>query len=161
MPLTDITQLPDSSRSWVFGISPALDEGQQQRFLASIDAFLEGWTAHGQPIRAGRDLLEGMFLVIAVDQQAETSGCSIDRMFGTLQAAERELGVSILDSGRIFFRHGDGRPDALPRAEFREKADGHTIVFDTMADQLGQVRSGGWEKPAAESWHRGLLQATV
>ena len=161
MPLIDITQLPDPSRSWVFGISPALDEQKQQRFLAVIDSFLEQWSAHGHPIRAGRDLLEGMFLVIAVDKDAETSGCSIDRMFGTLQAAERDLGVSILDSGRIFFRHGDGRPDALPRATFREKADAHTIVFDTMADQLGQIRSGAWEKHAAESWHRSLLRTAV
>ncbi|HEU4522002.1 MAG TPA: hypothetical protein VFT12_08370 [Thermoanaerobaculia bacterium] len=158
MPRTDITQLPDTSRSWIFGISPALDELKQQRLLAAVDAFLAGWEAHGHPIRSAREIIEGMFLVIAVDKEAETSGCSIDRLFSTLAASERELGVSILDSGRIFFRHGDGRPDAISRAAFRENADGHTIVFDTNVEQLGVIRSGAWQKPAAQSWHRDLLR---
>lgn len=157
MPRIDISQLPDTARIWIFGISPSLQEEQQQRLLAAVDAFLDNWTAHGQPIRAARDIREGTFLLIGVDKAAETSGCSIDRMFGTLQQAERELGVSILDGGRVFIRHGDGRPDGLSRAEFRDKADPHTVVFDTTVEQLGRVRSGAWESTASESWHRNLL----
>ena len=157
MPRIETNQLHDHSRIWIFGISPALSEAQQSRLLASVDAFLHGWAAHGHPITAARDVIEGTFLVVGVDKAAETSGCSIDRMFGTLRDLERELGVSILDSGRIFFRHGDGRPDAMSRAEFREKADAHTIVFDTNAETMGAIRSGQWERPATESWHRDLL----
>ncbi|HUP46463.1 MAG TPA: hypothetical protein VM779_13240 [Thermoanaerobaculia bacterium] len=161
MPRIEIDTLPDTARVWIFGISPSLEAGRQQRLLASIDGFLENWAAHGQPIRAARHLQEGSFLIIGVDEAAETSGCSIDKMFGTLRQAEDALGVSILDSGRVFVRHGDGRPEALTRADFRQNADAHTIVFDTNADQLGRIRSGEWEKPAAESWHRGLLAAGV
>src|SRR5687768_3876 len=161
MPLTDLNQLPDDSKVWIFGISPALTDEQQRRFLSEVDAFLAGWAAHGQPIRAARELREGSFLVVAVDKAAETSGCSIDRMFGTLQRLERSMGVSILDSGRIFFRHGDGRVDAMSRARFGENADAHTTVFDTTAEHLGDIRSGTWERPAAKSWHRDLLSRSV
>jgi hypothetical protein len=161
MPRIELSSLPDDAQTWVFGISPALNERQSAQLLAAIDSFLAEWAAHGHPIHAGRDLVEGAFLVIAVDQAAETSGCSIDRMFGTLQGLERQLGVSILDSARVFFRHGDGRPDAMARAEFREKADRHTHVFDTTVSRLGAVRSGSWEKTAEESWHRDLLRQTV
>lgn len=157
MPLTDLNQLPDDSKIWVFGISPALDAGQQRRFLSEIDSFLATWAAHGQPIRAARDLREGSFLIVAVDKAAETSGCSIDRMFGTLQSLERSMGIAALDSGRVFFRHGDGRVDSMSRPEFGEKADAHTVVFDTTAGHLGDIRSGAWERPAAQSWHRDLL----
>jgi len=87
MPRTDITQLSDESRIWLFGISPALDAAKSRRLLDGVDAFLADWNAHGQPIRAAREIREGSFLVIAVDKQAETSGCSIDRMFGTLRSA--------------------------------------------------------------------------
>lgn len=161
MPRIDLPRLPDDSRVWIFGITPALDEGQQPRFLAEVDRFLDGWAAHGEPIASARDLREGVFLIVAAGRDAETSGCSIDRMFGTLQTLERELAVSVLDGSRVFVRHGDGRPEGMSRSEFREKADPHTIVFDTTAATLGQIRSGAWERRAADSWHRDLLRRVV
>jgi hypothetical protein len=158
MPLIDISRLPDTARIWIFGISPSLDAAQQRTLLDAVDEFLADWAAHGQPIHAARELREGTFLVVGVDKAAETSGCSIDRMFGTLQRLERQLEVSILDSGRVFVRHGDGRPEGLSRADFRRSGDAHTVVFDTNAAELGHIRSGSWESNAANSWHRELLQ---
>lgn len=158
MPRTEITNLSDESRVWVFGISPALDPSQQDTLLRAVDSFLGNWTAHNQPIKSARELREGSFLVIAVEKTEETSGCSIDRLFGTLRKLETEFRASILDAGRVFFRHGDGRVDAMSRAEFKDRGDRHTVVFDTTADTLGVIRSRGWERPAEESWHRELLR---
>ena len=160
MPQTAIENLPDDARVWVFGVSPALDEQQGAKMLQRIDSFLAQWSAHNNPITSSRDLIEGSFLVIGVDRDAETSGCSIDRMFGTLKQLESELGVQILDPNRVFFRHGDGRVDAMSRADFRDRGDAHTIVFDTIVERLGDVRSGRWEKRAEQSWHRQLLRAS-
>ena len=160
MPRTEITKLTDDARIWVFGISPALDEPQQQRLLASIDPFLDGWAAHGTPIRSAREIVNGSFLVIGVEKTAETSGCSIDRLYGTLQRLERELGVSILDPGRVFFRHGDGRIDAMTRNDFSTRGDRHTIVFDTTTEELRDIRSGRWERRAEESWQGRLLRSS-
>jgi hypothetical protein len=157
MPRRDLKQLSDDAYVWLFGISPSLDEGKEAKLLHRVDGFLDQWAAHGNPIDSGRDLIEGTFLLIAADSRSERSGCSIDRLFGTLRQLEQELGVSILDANRIFFRHGDGRADAMTRGEFREKGDAHTVVFDTTAETLGQIRNGGWEKRAELSWHRDLL----
>jgi len=160
MPQTAIENLPDDAPAWVFGISPALDEGGTARLLARIDPFLAQWAAHNQPITSSREVIDGSFLVIAVDHESETSGCSIDRMFGTLRQLESELGVQILDPNRVFLRHGDGHVDAVTRSAFRENGDAHTIVFDTIVERLGEIRSGRWERPAEKSWHRQLLQAS-
>ncbi len=149
--------LSDDSRIWIFGISPSLDDARGAQLLARVDGFLGSWAAHGQPITAERDLLLGSFLVIAVDQRSETSGCSIDRMFGLLQELEGDLNVKILDADRVFYRGADDRVHAESRAQFRENGDPHTIVFDILAERLGDVRSGRWEKPAKDSWHRQLL----
>jgi hypothetical protein len=157
MPRTDIDRLGDDSRIWIFAVSPALDEPASVRLLQRVDAFLDQWAAHGTPIDSARDLIEGSFLVIAVDKRSETSGCSIDRMFGILKELERELHVAILDANRIFFRHGDGEVGALPREAFRQNADPDTIVFDTLAERLGEVRTGAWERRPADSWHAQLL----
>jgi hypothetical protein len=159
MPRTEITNLSDDARVWIFGISPALtDASRQDTLLRAVDSFLANWTAHNHPISSARELRDGSFLVIAVEKTAETSGCSIDRLFGTLRQMETEFGVSILDAGRVFFRHGDGRIDAMTRPEFRERGDIHTVVFDTTVDTLGRIRTGAWEGPAAKSWHRELLR---
>ena len=154
----DISQLPDDARIWIFGISPALDERRSEEVLLSVDEFLDRWTAHKMPIASGRDLLYGSFLVIAVDKRSETSGCSIDKMFGLLKQLERDYGVAILESNRIFYRSGDGAVHAITRASFRENGDPHTIVFDTLSERLGELRSGFWERHAADSWHRTLLR---
>ncbi len=161
MPRRDLKQLSDDAYIWIFGISPALDEAGEARVLERVDSFLEHWAAHGNPIESGRALTERMFLLIAASKTSERSGCSIDRLFGTLQQLESELGVSMLDANRVFFRHGDGRADSMSRAEFRQKADPHTIVFDTTAEVLREVRDGSWERRAADSWHRELLKQTV
>jgi len=157
MPRVDISQLPDQSRIWIFGVSPALDDRKSSRLLGAIDEFLDRWAAHNQPIVSARDLLHGSFLIIAVDQQSETSGCSIDRMFGLLQEMERELGVTILDSSRIFCREADGRVRAISRTNFRNEGNLQTIVFDTVAERLDAIRSGRWQTPARDSWHRRLI----
>jgi hypothetical protein len=151
-----IEQLSNNAHVWIFGISPALDAARQKVILDQVDAFLDNWAAHGTPIRGARDLRDGSFLVIAADENREKSGCSIDRMFGTLKQLERDLGVQILDSNRVFFRE-ESSVRAVPRSEFRNAATADTRVFDVTAEQLGDVRSGAWEKPARDSWHRQLL----
>lgn len=152
----NIDQLSNNAHVWIFGISPSLDEAKQATLLRAVDAFLDNWAAHGTPICGARDLREGSFLIIAADEHRDKSGCSIDRMFGTLRALERELDVSILDSTRVFLRH-DGGVRAIGRGEFRDAATFDTTVFDTTAETLGAVRTGAWECRAAHSWHRHLL----
>ena len=99
----------------------------------------------------------GKRLILAVDKRSETSGCSIDRMFGLLQQLERELGVSILDPNRIFLRDSAGAVQTMSRSRFRDTGAPDTVVFDTIAERLGAVRTGRWQSPAEKSWHRQLL----
>lgn len=157
MPRTDLERLSDDSRVWVFPLSPSVDPAQRARLLADVDRFLDQWAAHGMPIRSAREIVEESFLVVAVDRDAETSGCSIDKMFGLLQQLERELGLKILDPNRVFYRHADGHVHSVTREEFRRNGDVHTIVFDTLAERLGDIRSGSWIRRAEESWHARLL----
>jgi hypothetical protein len=157
MPRTDINSLSDDARIWIFGVSPALDAAKRARMLDQVDLFLRDWAAHNVPVTSAREILHDSFLVIAVDKTSETSGCSIDRMFGLLRLLERELGVAILDPQRVFVRDRG----AMTRDEFRNTASPDTVVFDTLAERLGDVRGGRWERRAGESWHAKLLSARL
>jgi hypothetical protein len=152
----NMDQLSNDAYVWIFGISPALDATQSDALLRHVNAFLENWAAHGTPIPGAAEVREGSFLVVAADEQREKSGCSIDRMFGTLKQLERDLGVAILDANRIFFRDAQGIR-AVGRGDFRNAANAETQVFDVTVERLGDVRAGVWEKPASQSWHRQLL----
>ena len=158
MPRIDISQLPDDSRIWIFGISPALDTVKSTRLLSVVDRFLDDWSAHQQPIVSAREIVHGSFLIIGVDHRSETSGCSIDRMFGLLRQLEHELDVAILDSNRIFCRDASGSVSSMSRRDFSERGRGDTVVFDILAERIGKIRGGQWEGPARDSWHKALLQ---
>jgi hypothetical protein len=157
LPRTDIHSLSDDSRIWIFGVSPALDDAKRARMLEQVDLFLRDWAAHNVPVTSGREILHDSFLVIAIDQRSETSGCSIDRMFGLLRQLERDLGVAILDPSRVFVRDRG----AMSRDEFRNTANADTIVYDTLAERLADVRGGRWERRAGESWHSKLFSRTA
>ncbi len=152
----NLDQLSNDAYVWIFGISPSLDEQKSDALMRQVNGFIENWAAHGTPIPGAAELREGSFLIVAADEHREKSGCSIDRMFGTLKQLERDLGVTILDSNRVFLRDGHG-VRAVPRSEFRNAATLDTPVFDVTVERLGDIREGSWEKPAAQSWHRQLL----
>lgn len=156
MPRLDISRLSDDAKLWVFGLSPRLDAAQEHVLLGHVDTFLEGWSAHGTPIPAGREIRDGRFLMIAADETSETSGCSIDRLYGTLRALESHLGVTILDPTRVFLRDGE-EIRHLDRQSFASAATPDTLVFDTTAERLREVRSGAWERKVRDSWHGQLL----
>lgn len=161
MPKTEIERLSNDATIWIFGITPALDGEQSKILLQQVDGFLEQWAAHRVPVLSGRELREGAFLIVAAEKNSETSGCSIDAMFGTVREMERAFGVQMLDANRVFYRDAAGAIAGVPRGDFRSVGNDDTIVFDLTAQRLGDVRSGSWERRAADSWHAALLRRSA
>ncbi|HEX6923961.1 MAG TPA: hypothetical protein VF167_00920 [Longimicrobiaceae bacterium] len=152
------TELPDDARIWIFASPEPLSREQSSGLLERVDEFLEEWHAHGHPVVGGRDWRYDRFLVVGADERATgVSGCSTDALFRVFKAAERELGISLLDGSLVWFREG-GEIRATTRAEFRRKVQAgevgpDTIVFDNTARTAGDLRAGRWERPMRESWH--------
>lgn len=150
--------LPDTARVWVFQATRALDESEREDLLSAVDDFLEGWTAHGTPLRGGRAWRYDRFLIVGVDEErAPPSGCSIDALVRVFKEKERELDVSLLDRAPVWFRGEDGIR-CVSRSEFRELADEgrvgpETVVFDGSVTRMSELRDGAWEAPARDRWH--------
>ena len=159
MPIIPFEQLPSGARLWIFPSDRPLSSEEERELLSRVDAFLEGWDAHGVPLTAGRDWREGRFLLIAVDEStAPPSGCSIDSMARVLKELGEEWGTSFLDHSPVWFRV-DGEVQRAGRGEFRGlvgkgKVGIDTPVFDNAITRKFQLQGGGWEKPAGASWHR-------
>jgi hypothetical protein len=159
MPRTDISRLSDDANIWIFPITPAIAD--PEAMLRRVDAFLDSWAAHNVPVLAARELREGRFLIVAADKDAEKSGCSIDRLYALVRMMERELGVSMLDASLVYYRDDDGLVRDAKRSELRDRANESTMVFDTTAPTLGDIRRGTWERPARDSWHASLLRRSA
>ena len=162
MPTVDFDSLPDDARVWVFGSDRPLDAADTSQLLGVVDSYLARWAAHGEPLTSARSWRDDRFLTIAVDQRtAGASGCSIDALFRQLQSLERELGVSIVGGGRVFYRDAAGVIQSTDREQFaalaaRGEIGPRTPVFDPTVPTLGDWRRG-FERPVAESWHAGLI----
>jgi len=162
MPLVAFDSLPDTARVWVFGSARALDGREEATLLERVDRYLAQWRAHGAPLTVGRTWTEHRFLCIAVDtRDAAASGCSIDALYGELQAVERTLGVALVGGGRLYWRDPDGTVCSAERGAFDAGGAGvgsDTPVFDPTVTVLGAWRER-FELPARSSWHAALILA--
>lgn len=158
MPRIDFEQLPDHGRLWVFPLSRLLTDDEARRAMAVVDDFLGQWAAHGSPLRSARELRDGRFLLVGVDVDAEApSGCSIDALVNRLRALGGEMGATFIDHGPVWFR-SEGEIRTATRPGFKSLAEAgevtpDTPVFDTSLTKVAELRGGGLEKPARESWH--------
>ena len=162
MPLVAFDALPDAARVWVFSAAAPVTGAAAESLLAMVDGHLRAWRAHGVPLVCARDWRDDRFLAIGVDEAATgASGCSIDALFHALRDAEREVGTSLVDGTRLFWRDADGVVQVTDRPGFRAAAasgavGADTRVFDTTVESVGGWRTH-FEKPARASWQSRLL----
>lgn len=158
MPRIDFAALPEHGRVWIFPATRRLEAQETGALLGEVDAFLDGWAAHGAPLRSARELVDGQFLVVGVDEDAsQPSGCSIDALVNRLESLGEGLGLRLVDHAPVWFRDEDGIR-TVSREAFRQMArqgevTSETAVIDTTVTRLARLRDGGLERPARESWH--------
>ena len=163
MSVIQIEDLPDSSRTWVFGSDRTLDEAKSQILMKEVDGFLQQWKAHGAELTSGRDWRYGRFLTVAVDQStAGASGCSIDGLFRALKSLEPRLGASLVTSGLIFYCDDKGAVQSVSRERFgalgaQGEVGPQTRVFDPTVTSLAEWRAR-FELDLKDSWHAKLVK---
>ena len=159
MPRIAFNDLPDDARLWVFPVPDPLDAGEVRDLLGDVDAFLDGWAAHGAPLTGARHWTEDRFLLVGVDQRSvPPSGCSIDAMVRVLKTAEARTGKTLVGHGPLYLRGDDGTIRSVSRREFRDgvqegRITHGTPVFDTTLTSVGAWREGQFEVAAGDSWH--------
>ncbi|MFO7314485.1 hypothetical protein [Rhodothermus marinus] len=164
--MTLFTELPDEARLWIFAADRPLSDAESQTLLETLAPFLEGWTAHGLPVRGQATVLHRRFLLLAGHVPGgEISGCSIDAATRAVEAAAREVGITWISPLAVFYRDADGTVQRATRGQFRRliaegKVTAETPVFDLSLTTVGDLRRGAFEKPAGRSWHARVFALT-
>lgn len=152
------TTLPDSARLWIFTADRPLSNAVADTLRERVDAFLTEWASHGRAVPGDAAVLHDRFLAVAAHLEGGVSGCGIDSMTHAIEEIASDLGFTWLDGLHVAYRDENGDVQAVPRPAFRGLVrDGavtaETPVFVTTLDTLGDLRTGGLERPAAEAWH--------
>jgi len=162
MPLINFSELPDSSRVWLFGAAAPLDDVDEKRLLAAVDAYLLTWAAHGHPLWSAREWSEERFLAVGVDDTREgASGCSIDGLFRTLKKIEDGIGTTLLDNSLVYYRDSAGFVHGLSRDDLAHLGRTGAVtrdstVFDLSITDAATYRTT-FERRAGDSWHAALI----
>jgi hypothetical protein len=159
MPRVEFETLPADARLWIFPASRQLSDEERRRVLAETDAFIDGWTAHGIPLRAARQIEHNQFVLVGVDERAAgVSGCSIDALVRRMGHLQETLGIELIENAPVLYREGKAIA-RVSRDQFAELAASGSVtldtrVFDNTVANVGDLRSGRWEVRAGDAWHR-------
>ncbi|MBZ9650408.1 ABC transporter ATPase [Psychroflexus montanilacus] len=159
--VVDFKELPDSSRVWIFQANRGFSEDELKEIKPKIENFLEGWTVHGQSLKAGFEIRYNRFIILGLDEsQANASGCSIDASVHFIQSLEKEYNVDLLDKMNVSFKNGEFvayKPLLDFKKMVKQKAvSPQTIVFNNLVNTKEEYKEF-WEVPMTESWHSRLL----
>ncbi|MBD0256398.1 MAG: hypothetical protein ICV83_11830 [Cytophagales bacterium] len=149
-------QMPGHARVWVYQSIKPLDAAAQDALAEALQQFTQGWDSHGIPLRASFRLLNGHFIVLAVDETAkDASGCSIDKSVHFVQELERRFGLNLFDRSQQAFLV-DGQVKFVEvknlKAQVQAGAIGsETPTFNTLVVTVGQLQTE-WLVPAAKGW---------
>lgn len=160
-PIRSIAEMPAHARVWVYKTARDLSAAEQRLIRDRGAAFTDSWAAHGAPLDACVDVLHARFVVVAVDeQQAEASGCSIDKSVGFIKQLEHDLNLMLTDRMVVVYEREGGvagcRLQELPELIKEGIITADTIVFDDLVSTTGELRER-FRVPLRSSWMERFL----
>lgn len=144
-PIKRITDMPDHARLWLYKAPRDLGQAEQKLVREQGAAFTAGWAAHGAPLDACVDVLHDRLVAIAVDEeQAQASGCSIDKSVAFVKQLEHDLNLMLTDRMIVLYEQ-EGRVrgcrlQELPGLLEQGVITPETIVLDDLVPTVGDLR---------------------
>jgi hypothetical protein len=159
----DSIQMPSHSRVWIYTSDRILTIEEQALLHKFMQEFTDRWTAHGSRLEATHALLHNSVLIlIANEQKAMASGCSIDDSVKEIKQLGSNLGVDFFNRHRVVFQEKEDSWTNKGVAEFwaMRKAGlvtSETLVVNPLCSTLGEFVNSG-EIPFAQSWHQEMWE---
>ena len=144
------------ARLWIYQANRALTDHEVSLVSQTLEAALDGWEAHTQPLLASGKVYHNRFVIIAVDESNEMpSGCSIDKSVHWLQELGARLDVDFFDRS-VAYVDESGHVKTLPVGEVKHAIANEVIVSSTpVFDNLMSTKAQWmkrWKVPASDSW---------
>lgn len=153
--------LPETARVWIYQSDRSLTPGEAGVINNRVSKFLEKWTAHGNTLQAGVDILHTHFIIIGLDESVSgASGCSIDSLFRDLSTLGKELNVDFFNRELIaFFINNEVK--LIRREElktFFTEVNAEVLTFNNLVSTKGALEQE-WLQTAKSSWLKRYMPA--
>lgn len=153
--LVPFSDLHLQSKIWIYQSNKAFTNSQIAEITTIIEAFLTQWRGHGKDLKASYKISYNQFIILAVDEQSEFSGCAIDESVHLIQKIEVRFQVVLTNKLQIAHKVGDAI-QVVSLADFKEQIatsniSPETIVFNNMVTTVAALKTE-WEVPAKQSW---------
>lgn len=151
-----LDQLADHARVWIYKTVRPLSKAEVDLVVRKGQEFVSGWEAHGKPMKAAMDVVDGRFIVIAADEEVTSaSGCSIDASVGFIKEMEQGLNMTLTDRMMVIYEHENEirscRLDQLKPMLDRGEMHLDTLVYNDLVATLGDMRTG-FKVPLRDTW---------
>lgn len=158
MRVPQFDHLPDDARLWAYGFDRTIDPDVEARVAADLEAFVDSWTSHKEPVTGAVAIVVGRFVLLAGHCDAGIGGCSIDSSVAVIRSFADKYGLDGFNRNLVFFRGPGGTVEAATRAAFQKGVEegrigDDTLVFDLTLTDLRALREGRFETRFKDCWH--------
>lgn len=149
-------EMPAGARIWIYQSDRKLTPEEERLVSEKLQPFCEQWNTHGSRMPTSFDIKYSKFIILSVDEsQLGASGCSIDSSVKTLRNIEEELGINLLNQGKVSFMEGEEVTTAtLPEIKnyiSSGKLEQETYIFNPIVEKKKDLEEK-WLITAKESW---------
>ena len=161
--MTVLADLPSEAKVWIYQSNRFFTDQEIKEISIQGEAFVNQWSAHGAKLKASFEVLNSLFILVAVDeQQANASGCSIDKSVHFIKQLEQQYTITLFDRFRVAFTSGEEvfhcsyskLLDVLENNFVDAIED--VIVFDNTISTKAAFDSH-WKVPLKNSWMKMVL----
>lgn len=162
--LEKLNGMNGESRVWVYQSERFFQENELSFLHYSLTKFMSEWAAHGAALSANYEIVESLFVVLAVDEsKVAASGCSIDSSTRFIKSLEKELNLSltnrlnvacVLDNDLKIYTI-----EKLKQAIASQDVQSADKYFDNTITKLSDLRNN-WIKPLTEGWTNKFFNLT-
>ncbi|PST81668.1 ABC transporter ATPase [Pedobacter yulinensis] len=145
------------SRVWVYQSNRRLNDQEARDIQDKLNEFAATWKAHERQLLARAEVRYNFFIILVADEnQAPVTGCSIDTSVRLIKEIEQQYGIDLFDRFNIAYKH-EGQVIVNSKEDFETlvnigQVSEDTVVFNNMVQTLEELETK-WELPFSESWH--------
>jgi hypothetical protein len=146
------------SKVWIYQSNRAFTAKEVAEIEQKLNEFTTQWKAHGHQLKAKAEIPYNFFIVFIVDQdQANTTGCSIDASVRVIKEIEQTYNVDLFNRFNMAYKLND-EVHVTSKEDFEtlitiKQIKEDTIVFNNLVQTLADYETK-WEVPLVESWHK-------
>ncbi|MFC3878997.1 hypothetical protein ACFOSV_02355 [Algoriphagus namhaensis] len=129
----EFDQMPENARIWIYQSSRKFSDEEIELIENKLQKFCESWNTHGTLMPTSFAVKDSQVVMLAVDEsQLGASGCSIDSSVRILAEIEAQIGVNLIDQGKVSVKNPNQEITVLPALGLKSSLQENRISPDYL-----------------------------